>query len=144
MSKSMYRCVYRTNSREITDRLFDVGINDDGTLHNPKGYPDDVVRAAVQAADARRHERRSKAAKVAAVTRRKRQAHQVYWAAKRTLDRHPLGPRKHCAICSRSLDDPASIERGIGSECWESVLTAITAMRRERMTAEAEKLATPT
>ena len=49
------------------ERLYEVGILADGTLHNPRGYPDDVVRAAVLAADARKHERRSRAAKKAAL-----------------------------------------------------------------------------
>jgi hypothetical protein len=30
-------------------RLCDAGILPDGTLHNPGGYPDDIVRAAVHA-----------------------------------------------------------------------------------------------
>ena len=58
------------------------GILPDGTLHNPNNYPDDIVRAAVLAADARRHERRSQAAKRAAVTRSKRQERKVYAIAK--------------------------------------------------------------
>jgi hypothetical protein len=44
-----YKCVYYKR-----ERLDDVGILPDGMLHNPL-----VVRAAVLAADARRHERRS-------------------------------------------------------------------------------------
>jgi hypothetical protein len=54
-------------------RLHDVGINADGTLHNPNGYPEEIVRAAVLAADARRHARRSESAKKAAETRKRRQ-----------------------------------------------------------------------
>jgi len=33
--------------------LWDVGINPDGELHNPRGYPPDTVRAAITAAEAR-------------------------------------------------------------------------------------------
>ena len=47
-------------------KLYEVGIRADGALYNPRGYPEDVVRAAVLAADQRRHERRSHAAQKAA------------------------------------------------------------------------------
>ena len=54
----------RYNSvRHEGGRLFNVGILADGSLYNPNGYPADVVRAAVLAADIRRHERASQAAK---------------------------------------------------------------------------------
>jgi hypothetical protein len=48
-----------------TERLFEVGILADGTSHNPRGYPEGLVRAAVLAANERRHERKSQAAKKA-------------------------------------------------------------------------------
>jgi hypothetical protein len=51
------------------DRLYEVGVLEDGTLHNPRGYPEEIVRAAVLAADTRKHERRSRAAKKAAATK---------------------------------------------------------------------------
>jgi hypothetical protein len=105
-------------------RLFDVGILDDGTLHNPNGYPDEIVRNAVLAADARRHERRSKAAKKAAITRARRQERRVQQAAERILEKD-IGPRAHCYICGRHLTDEVSIRRGIGSECWQGVLDLI-------------------
>ena len=38
----------------VGGKLYSIGILADGTLHNPNGYPDDVVRAAVLAADARK------------------------------------------------------------------------------------------
>jgi len=43
-----------------------------------------------------------------------------------------IGPLHHCFICGRHLDDQASIERGIGPECWQDVLSEITATRAER------------
>jgi hypothetical protein len=52
------------NIEYYTSRLFDIGINADGSLHNPNGYPPETVRAAVLAVDARRHERRSQAGSV--------------------------------------------------------------------------------
>jgi hypothetical protein len=58
--------------------LRDVEVLDDGSLHNPNGYPDDLVREAVAAANERRHQRRSRAAKKAAETRRRRTKQRVY------------------------------------------------------------------
>ena len=106
--------------------LYEVGILPDGTLYNPRGYPDDIVRTAVLAADARKHERRSRAATKAADTLRQRQSRKVYAAARRlTLNNEPIGPRHHCVICGRKLNDAQSIAGGIGSECWQSVLNQI-------------------
>jgi len=112
-----------------SDRLCNVGINADGSLHNPNGYPEDVVRAAVLAADARSHERRSRAAKAAAKTRARRQEHKVYTVARRIVAGNGIGPRHRCFICGKHLEDPKSIARGIGSECWQGVLTQVSALR---------------
>lgn len=108
-------------------KLYDVGVGPDGTLHNPNGYPDETVRAAVAAAEQRSHERRSRSARKAAETRRTRQDKRVYDAARRIAAGELFGPRKACYICGRGLDDSQSIRRGIGSECWQSVLDAIKA-----------------
>ncbi|MGH9255360.1 MAG: DUF6011 domain-containing protein [Vicinamibacterales bacterium] len=123
---TMYRWVY-DDSRTM---LRDVGIRDDGTLVNPHGYPEAQVRAAVLAADRRRHERRSKAATQAAVTRRERQEVKVYQAAQRIVQGHRYGPRVNCVICRYGLDDPQSIERGIGPDCWQSVLAELAKRAR--------------
>src|SRR4051794_28206763 len=101
---SVYRWV---NHNEAT--LFDVGILPDGTLHNPNGYPDDVVRAAVLAADGRRRERKRAAAKKAAATRQRRREKKVYTAAKCILSNGSIGPRPNCAICGRGLSDQPSV-----------------------------------
>lgn len=113
--------------RHDGDVLLDVGINDDGTLWNPHGEPEATVRAAIAAAEERDRHRRSKAARKAAETRRKRQERQVYKVAHEIVDGHRFGPASHCVICKRGLDDPQSIERGIGSDCWQDVLAAIAA-----------------
>lgn len=107
--------------------LYDIGVNADGSLHNPNGYPDATVRAAVAAAGERRRQRRSKAAEKAAETRRKRTEQRVYEVARLIVDGHVFGPASCCQICGRGVDDPDSIERGIGSDCWQRVLTFITA-----------------
>ena len=112
-------------------RMRQIGIMPDGTLYNPNGYPEDDVRAAVIAADARRHERRSQASKDAAVTRRQRTSRRVYVIAKRlTLNDKPVGPRSDCAICGRGLSDQVSIKRGVGSECWQDVMKEIERIKR--------------
>jgi hypothetical protein len=111
--------------RHDGDRLYDVGTNADGTLHNPNNYPADTVRAAIAGAEQRLHERRSKAAKKAAQTRQARKERLVYETARRIVDGHVFGPRRNCCICGRGLGDEQSIERGIGSECWQLVLDII-------------------
>ena len=107
--------------------LYDIGISADGSLHNPRGYPDATVRAAVAAAEERRRQRRSISARKAAETRRKRTEKRTYEVARRIVGGHMFGPADHCQICGRGLDDPVSIERGIGSECWQGVLDRIKA-----------------
>jgi hypothetical protein len=126
---SKYRWVFHPHSHERALRLHDVGILDDGSLHNPNGYPEEVVRAAVLAADTRRHERRSRAAKEAAVTRARRQERCIQQTAKRIIESAKIGPRSNCVICGRGLGDPVSIDRGIGSECWQAVLDEIERTR---------------
>jgi Family of unknown function (DUF6011) len=111
--------------RHQGETLYQIGILADGSLHNPRGYPEHIVRAAVLAADARRHERRSAAAKKAAETRARRQEQQILAIARRIVANAKIGPRNNCAICGRGLGDPESIERGIGSECWQSVLEQV-------------------
>ena len=107
--------------------LSDIGVNADGSLHNPRGYPDSTVRAAMAAAEERRSQRRSNSAKKAAETRRRRIEKRTYEVARRIVDGHVFGPASHCQVCGRGIDDPVSIERGVGSDCWQCVLTCIEA-----------------
>jgi hypothetical protein len=121
---SRYKWVYWNDGTE-TKRLFQVGILDDGTLYNPNGYPEDLVRASVLAADVRCYERRSSAAKKAAGTRKQRRDRNVYRIVSQLLANRTIGPRRHCACCGRQLDDWTSIQRGIGTECWQDILHTI-------------------
>jgi hypothetical protein len=105
--------------------LHNIACHADGSLYNPNGYPDDLVRAAVAAAEEHQRQRRSEAAKQAAKTRQARKERLVYQAARRIIDGEVFGPRKSCFICKRGLGDPESIQRGIGSECWQFVLNHI-------------------
>ena len=126
---SRYKWVWE--DLEKRKRLYNVGILPDGTLHNPNGYPEEMVRAAVLAADQRRHEHKSQAAKKAAATRQERQQLKVHIVALRAAAGQGTGPRHHCYVCGRALEDPQSIARGIGSECWQDVLGKITAARNK-------------
>jgi hypothetical protein len=96
------------------------------------------VRETVAAADQRRHARRSKAAKKAATTRSRRTELRVQKVAQHVLEQKPIGPRPNCFICGRGLDDSASIQRGIGSECWQGVLKCITELRAEQVAPKAK------
>lgn len=122
---SRYRWVYNRVSSE-PPKLKDVGILADGSLHNPDGYPDDLVRQCVLAADEAAHQWRSKTAKKAAVTRAKRREQKVYIAPEKIVKGHACGPRTHCFICGKGVSDPPSIERGIGSDCWQDVLKQLS------------------
>jgi hypothetical protein len=113
--------------------FYDVGVNDDGSLHNPNGYPADLVRAAIAAAEERQHQRRKTAAAKAAKTRQARKEKRVYHVARRIVAGEAFGPGDACFICGRGLDDPQSIERGIGSECWQGVLGAIEELAGRRI-----------
>jgi hypothetical protein len=125
---SRWKWIYHPDDR--SQLLRQVGVDADCSLYNTNGYPEDLVRRAVAAAQERRHQRHSEAAKKAAVTRRERKERSVYAAAQRILRNEKCGPRNNCIICRRGLGDPESIQRGIGSECWQGVLQAITRLRQ--------------
>ncbi len=88
--------------------------------------PSDIIARAVYDALARRHARRSAAATRAAATRAQRRERRVYQVAKAIYedDRDDV-VTSHCRICGRGLADPESLSRGVGSECWQDVLSAI-------------------
>jgi hypothetical protein len=111
------------------ERLRDVGVLADGSLHNPNGYDEAIVREAIRRAKEQEHECRSIAAKEAAITRRLRREKRVYEIAKRIVARERFGPRQNCVICGKGLTDSESITRGIGSDCWQDVLATISASR---------------
>jgi hypothetical protein len=113
------------------DILRDVGILADGTLFNPNGYPEDVVRSAVLAAIEDGKKRRSDAAKKAGVTRAIRMKRRVYEVVQKLGLGHKYGPRASCYICGKGLGDQQSIGRGIGSDCWQEVMKVMTQQREE-------------
>jgi hypothetical protein len=123
--------------RSPDGRLYGVGIMADGTLRNPNGYPEDLVREAVAAAEARKHAKRSRAAKRAAETRAKRRESDIERAVQDIADRKGHSGRRWCAICHKALTDPQSIERGIGPECWQGILALIE--KRETAAAQPQQ-----
>ena len=106
-----YRWVRHASGRGT---FADVGILEDGTLHNPNGYPEAEVRAGVEAAIARLKESRKEAAARAALTRAARHERRVSEIADQIRQGHGIGQRATCACCRKALQDAASIERGIG------------------------------
>jgi Family of unknown function (DUF6011) len=106
--------------------LRDIGILADGTLFNPNEYDAATVRTAVLAAIEEWKARRSEAAKKAAITRRRRIEAMTYTVASRLIaGGHTGGPSHKCNICGKGLSDIPSIERGIGSKCWQGVMLVI-------------------
>jgi hypothetical protein len=121
------------------DRLHDVGLFVDGTLYNPRHYPEDVVRAAIGAAMERRQVRRHVSAKQAAATRQVRRERRIYQLVQRYRERGAFTPATHCALCRRALTDPASLARGIGSECWSEVLAHLTTVEIARSLSQLDR-----
>jgi hypothetical protein len=112
--------------RHEGQRLYNVGILPDGSLHNPNGYDPELVRTAVLTTVARKHERRRAAAKQAAETRRDHTRARVFRSARRIAANQATGPARNCYVCCKSLIDAVSIERSIGSECCQHVLLQVT------------------
>jgi hypothetical protein len=108
-------------------KLFDVWIEEDGSLHNPNNYPEDLVRVTVLRADAQTVARKLEATERAVATRRYRQQRRIHEAARRILADNGIGKQKRCFVCHKALTDTASIYRGIGPECWQHVLDAVAA-----------------
>lgn len=115
--------------------LNNVGLNPDGTLHNPNGYPEELVRASIAGALERRHARMSAAAKKAAKTRAERKERNVYRVVAKLKAGGKLTPGTHCEICGKGLGDPESKARGIGSDCWQFILDLIDGSQQQRAAA---------
>jgi Family of unknown function (DUF6011) len=133
MRDTIYRYLYPLTPIPNVPTMLDVGILSDGTLHNPNGYPEDVVRTAVLAADERRRLRRSKGAKKAAATRARRQAIKLNEMVRKLSLGHKYGPSQICEFCDQPLTDPQSIERGIGSDCWQKIMAKLTEWQEQNL-----------
>jgi hypothetical protein len=116
----------------IDGKLYvNVGIADDGRLHNPNNYPEEEIRHELQRIRAEKHQRRSRAAKEAAATRAERRRLRVNAIVNRIVASAEIGPRLDCAVCLKKLSDPLSIERGIGSDCWQDILVEVQARKQQ-------------
>jgi hypothetical protein len=125
---SMWRSITHPDDRNQT--LSNLGIYADGNLHNPNGYSDDLVRRAVENAQAKLMARRQASAAKAAVTRKRRAEQRVNQIAQWIVEGRKTGPSNRCHNCHRALDDQVSIARGIGSECWQVILRVVERMTR--------------
>ncbi len=103
----------------------EVAVRDDGSLWNPNGYADADVRAAIAKAEARLAERKQESIQRGVEKRAKRREQRIWAAAEAIRKGAGIGHRLNCYCCRKALTDPASIERGIGPECWEHVLKAV-------------------
>jgi hypothetical protein len=122
-------------------RYYDIGISLDSTLHNPNGYPEETVRAAISLARESRRVRRSEAAVKAAETRRRRTELLITKLAKEWTEGNRFGPRDSCLVCKKKVSDDQSVARGIGSDCWQRMLAAmeeLAAQRRYKQAMEKE------
>jgi hypothetical protein len=126
-----YRWAYHPDGRQ----LYNVGFDRDGTLYNPNGYEEAEVLAALRPVEEERQmedrERRRQAQVKAVITRMDRREKLVYEVAQKIIANHAYGPLDICCICKKELSDPESIERGIGSDCWQDVMAIITRRRAE-------------
>lgn len=67
--------------------------------------------------------RRSAAAKKAAATRDRRRHLYGKKLAIRIAGGEVMGPSLQCKVCDKPVTDPESIARGIGSDCWQFVMS---------------------
>lgn len=111
------------------ERLRDIGLEANGSLINPRGYPEERVRAALLEAQTRRAQKRAAAAAKAVATKARRRALKMEHIMRVAIGGQSIGPQERCALCSRHLTDSTSIQRGIGSECWGGVLRTIERQR---------------
>jgi hypothetical protein len=120
------------------DIFYSVGIEADGTLWNPNGYPEDRVRELVAGALEREHQRHEEAIKRGVAKRKRRRETRIHEAARKLLIKAGIGDSDRCYCCNKLLSDPVSMRRGIGPECWEIVLRHREQLRSQEQRATAE------
>lgn len=106
-------------------RLYNVGVLGDGSLYNPRGYDEAVVREAVRQAEERYHASCSIAAKKAAITRQRRRERLTYDVQRGLL---PSATTVRASIASSAARGsgtanrlPVESEASVGSGCWSRV-----------------------
>lgn len=110
-------------------RLYHITLKTDGTLVNPRGYPEEIVRHAIeykgkQGARTRKSRREKRVHEIAEqLAREGKIGDPIRRRASKLL--MELGEKPVCCICDRALTDQESIDRLIGPECWQDVLNWI-------------------
>ena len=90
--------------------------------HAPGEDPRTVLEALVLA-NRRLAAHRSAAAKKAAATRERRRHLYGQKLALRLANGESFGPSTTCRLCEKPVTDPESIARGVGSDCWQFVMS---------------------
>jgi hypothetical protein len=112
--------------------LYEIGRYKEGTIRNPRGYPEDVgIRASTRLSN-KNTRGAARPLRKAPFTRKRRQAKLIHDIAKGITEGRKYGPRNNCVLCGRGLTDQESIQRGIGSECWQGVLAETERVRDQR------------
>lgn len=70
-------------------------------------------------------DRRKHAAEKAALTRKQRHERDVYQIAKVIFSGGTTRNSLRCHLCRKPITDPESQARGIGSDCWQAVLSKV-------------------
>lgn len=93
-------------------------------LHFEGDFSETDVRQAALTTLRRDKQIRSEAAKKAALVRQIRVEQKVHLIAKLYIANR-LHPSCVCGLCGRELEDNSSIQRGVGTECWQRVLQKV-------------------
>lgn len=101
--------------------IHDVAYLPDGSIQANGHDPETVARAILSAVLSDKVAR-SKAAQKAAATRAKRREKQLYRLVKHIRDGGQFVPSSTCRLCGKKVEDADSIARGIGPDCWQTVM----------------------
>jgi hypothetical protein len=106
---------------EAPNGLANIGVRYDGSLINPNGYPEEEVRAVLEAHFKTEREQRDAIIAKGVRTRARRRLDRL-WQAVKAWKAGTLSPANKSRCCKKHLTDPVSKARGIGPECWEEIL----------------------
>lgn len=119
---SRWRYVFDTTGSSIKDCELQI---EDGQIVSATASTDhtesEIVNGIYRALRKRRKKRKEAAVK-AAVTRQRCRELKAKKIARQMAFGGETGPAKNCLVCGRPVSDQESIDRGVGSECWQGVL----------------------
>jgi Family of unknown function (DUF6011) len=136
MSKQYKRAYHWRYVRHNGESFERVGIERDGSLWNPNGYPEERVRPIVEYFVNQKLVQRVAAIKRGVETRKRRRLTRIAEAAHKLRTQAGIGDRLCCYCCNKAFTDPVSIKRGIGPECWEHVVRRMEQQERAETDAE--------